>query len=53
MINLNNFIGNFLKVKIFDILMQSMKKIVIEVEISVNVMSEMFDSVKIGILYDL
>lgn len=30
-----------------------MKKIVIEVEIRVNVMSEMFDSVKIGILYDL
>lgn len=49
MTNLNNSTGNFSKVKTFDILMQSMKKTVTEVETSANAMSEMFDSVKTGI----
>lgn len=53
MTNLNNSTGNFSKVKTFDILMQSMKKTVTEVETSANAMSEMFDSVKTGISHDL
>lgn len=53
MTNLNNSTGNFSKVKTFDILMQSMKKTVTEVETSANAMSEIFDSVKTGISQDL
>lgn len=53
MTNLNNSTGNFSKVKTFDILMQSMKQTVTEVETSANAMSKMFDSVKTGISYDL
>lgn len=53
MTNLNNSTGNFSKVKTFDILMQSMKKTVTEVETRANAMSEMFDSVETGISHDL